>query len=588
VQRTPGDIATWWRELSASRLVLLAASAGLLVMALGSASLAALLAYETSRGHLDGLPGAWSDILAMGAVGALVLLAILPPMLRRLSQEKSANDLAQRALVEAKAFNDAVLDGMDAGLVTLDASSHLLSMNRVARRMHGIDELANINQIRGLLVAGLCDPSTGSPVPEHQLPIFRALNGVSCETPLLIKPVNGAAALHVVVRARPIRDDAGRVIAGVAVVHDVTGRVERERALAKHAADIATLGSATRAILREEDARLAVCEAALSVSNAAFVSLFEDDGRGGLSCTASAGLDLRGMRMSLSGRSQVAASFNSARTNYVADVATHAEVDRDTISSLESLSGGRIEAAVYTPVVVTGRSIAVLITTFALGHADAIDLVPMLEVLAAEAGVAIEREDLLRRLHAQAITDPLTGLGNRRAWLDGLARETNRSARTGEPLGVAMLDLDEFKGYNDANGHPAGDALLALVAADWKTRLRAGDIICRVGGEEFGLLLPGCPATAMYDLIESLRDLVPGGQTVSAGSTLWESGEDSEVTVARADALLYEAKTSGRDRQVFRAALDRGNGAGPDASSGTERDDVATVRLHMVQRRPEH
>jgi diguanylate cyclase (GGDEF)-like protein len=217
--------------------------------------------------------------------------------------------------------------------------------------------------------------------------------------------------------------------------------------------------------------------------------------------------------------------------------------------------GAGIGAAVYTPVVVAGRSIAVLITTFPVGHPDAADLIPMLEVLAAEAGVAIEREDLLRRLHAQAITDPLTGLGNRRAWLTGLARETKRSQRTGEPLGIAMLDLDEFKAYNDANGHPEGDALLALVAAEWKLRLRGGDIICRVGGEEFGLLLPGCPADAIYDLVESLRALVPAGQTVSAGSTLWLPTEDIAATVARADALLYEAKATGRDQQIFRTWL---------------------------------
>jgi diguanylate cyclase (GGDEF)-like protein len=573
VQRTTGDIATWWRGLSAARLVLLAASGGLVVMALGSAALGALLTHEQGRGPTDALPWAWRDILAMAAVGAVVQLVIVPPMLRRLSWEKAANEVTQRALLEAKAYNEAVLDGMDAGLITLDVGTDVLTINQVARRMHGIDEYANIDQLRDLFVASLCDPATGRPVASEQLPVLRALQGVSSETPLLIKPVDGSAPLHVVVRARPIRDQAGEVIAGVAVVHDVTVQVERERALAKHAANIATLGSATRAVLRNEDARLAVCEAALSVSNAAFVSLFEDDARGNVVCTASTGLDLRGMRMSLSGRSKVAASFNAARTKYVPDVKNDAGVDLDTVSSLEAMLGGGIEAAVYTPVVVAGRSIAVLTATFALGHTGSADTVPMLEVLAAEAGVAIEREDLLRRLHAQAITDPLTGLGNRRAWLTGLARETARSARTGEPLGIAMLDLDEFKGYNDTNGHPAGDALLALVAAEWKVRLRGGDVICQVGGEEFGLMLPGCPATAIFDLVESLRALVPAGQTVSAGSTLWNPSEDIEVTVARADALLYEAKTTGRDQQIFRVA--------PDNATDTT-DAAAGVGLRIV------
>jgi diguanylate cyclase (GGDEF)-like protein len=551
-----GNVARWWRALSAPRLVLLTASGGLLVMALGSAAFDALLTRSQSNGPIHSTPWDWRDIVAMAVVGTILLLAILPLMLRHLSLEKTANEAAQLALLKAKAHNEAVLDGMDAGLITLEVDTNALTINRVARRMHGIDEDTDVDEMRDRLIASVCDPVTGLPVPMEQLPVLRALQGVSCEVPLLIKPVDGSPLLHVIIRARPIRDHAGRVIAGVAVMQDVTAHVEREKALAKHAADIAILGSATRAVLREDDARLTVCEAALSVSNAAFVSLFEDDGRSNIVCTASTGLDLRGMRMSLSGRSKVAASFNAARTKYVADVANDPGVDRETVDSLEDMLGGRIEAAVYTPVVVAGRSIAVLITTFPVGHADAANLIPMLEVLAAEAGVAIEREDLLRRLHAQAITDPLTGLGNRRAWLTGLARETKRSQRTGEPLGIAMLDLDEFKAYNDEHGHPAGDALLALVAAEWKLRLRGGDIICRVGGEEFGLLLPGCQADAIYDLVESLRALVPAGQTVSAGSTLWLPTEEIDVTVARADALLYEAKATGRDQQIFRAWLD--------------------------------
>jgi diguanylate cyclase (GGDEF)-like protein len=554
VHQKPRHIARWWRGLSATRLVLLAASGGVAVMVLGSAILGMLLAQQQSDGAVATLPWVWRDIIVMSTIGALVLLAVFPPLLRRLSVQKAANERAQRAVLEAKAFNEAVIDGMDAGLVTLDVRSDVLTVNQVARRLHGIDEHADAGQVRAMLVDSLLDPATGEPVPSDQLPISRALRGASCEMRLLIAPADGAAQVHVVVRARPIRDDAGEVIAGAAVIHDVSQQVERERELSEHAANIAALGSASRAVLREEDSRLAVCEAARSVSGGAFVSLFEADGRGNLQCSASTGLDLGGMRMSLAERSHVAASFNSARTTYIRDVANDSGSDHDTIAWLESQLGDRIEAAVYTPVVAAGRSIAVLITTFARGHVTVPNLVPMLEVLAAEAGVAIEREDLLRRLHAQAVTDPLTGLGNRRAWLDGLARETARSGRTGEPLGVAMLDLDEFKHYNDANGHPAGDALLAQVAAKWRVRLRGGDVICRVGGEEFGLLLPGCPATAIYDLVESLRSLVPAGQTVSAGTTLWRSGEEITDTVARADALLYEAKFGGRDRQVFRVA----------------------------------
>ena len=92
--------------------------------------------------------------------------------------------------------------------------------------------------------------------------------------------------------------------------------------------------------------------------------------------------------------------------------------------------------------------------------------------------------------------------------------------------------------------------------------------------------LPGCPAEAIYDLVESLRSLVPGGQTVSAGSTLWLPTEEIDVTVARADALLYEAKATGRDQQIFRTWLDDGErtsyvAPGPGLRIVTGRGDVS-------------
>jgi diguanylate cyclase (GGDEF)-like protein len=539
---------------------LLTACGAVFVLALGSAALGLLLAHapgrtgSTGTGVIGTLSWVWRDVLGMAIVGATVLIAVFPPLVRRMSREQAAARSAQRSVAVGKAFTAAVLDGMDAGLITLDARTKTLSVNRVARRLHGLDEVGDLDDsARAGLSANLRDPDTGKHLPRPALPLDRALGGESCEMTLLIDLDDGRPARHVLVKARPIRDDSGEVIAGAAVIHDISDQVAREQTLAAHAQHIAALGSATRAVLREEDARLAVCEAALTVSNASFVSLFEPDGRGSLECSASAGLDMRGMRMSLSGRSQIAASFNAARTSFVPDVAAESEMDQQTVARLESMSGAPVRSAAYTPVVVAGRSIAVLITTFAEIVSDPSNLIPTLEVLAAEAGVAIEREDLLRRLHAQAVTDPLTGLGNRRAWLVGLTRETARASRSNEPLGVVMLDLDHFKLYNDAHGHPAGDALLARVATAWQARLRGGDVICRVGGEEFGVLLPGCPPDAIRSLVEDLRGLVPEGLTASAGTTFWADGEDALATVARADGLLYEAKDTGRDRQVYRA-----------------------------------
>jgi diguanylate cyclase (GGDEF)-like protein len=170
--------------------------------------------------------------------------------------------------------------------------------------------------------------------------------------------------------------------------------------------------------------------------------------------------------------------------------------------------------------------------------------------LVAEAGFqaseAAHREhaDLLVQLTDMASTDALTGLPNRRAW------ETNLSQALAdrERFVLAMLDLDNFKDFNDTCGHPAGDRLLKETAAAWREELRAGDFLARIGGEEFALLLPACTATEdALAVVERLRGRVPYRQTCSAGVIVHEPGESAESAMGRVDAALYKAKDAGRD-----------------------------------------
>jgi diguanylate cyclase (GGDEF)-like protein len=115
-------------------------------------------------------------------------------------------------------------------------------------------------------------------------------------------------------------------------------------------------------------------------------------------------------------------------------------------------------------------------------------------------------------------------------------------------VAIAMLDFDHFKQFNDTHGHPAGDRLLKETAAAWRDQVRGGDLLARLGGEEFGLLLRTRDATTALDVTERLRCLVSGGWTCSAGIAVAQPGEDAEAVVARADRALYEAKARGRDR----------------------------------------
>ena len=159
-----------------------------------------------------------------------------------------------------------------------------------------------------------------------------------------------------------------------------------------------------------------------------------------------------------------------------------------------------------------------------------------------------EREQLLARVEAMARTDDLTGLPNRRAWNEELLREMARAKRHGFGLSVAMIDLDNFKAFNDEHGHPAGDQLLRDAAADWRLALRVSDFVARVGGEEFAVMLPGCPPVDASIIIERLRSATPQEQTCSAGVADWDGVEEPDALMARADTALYEAKRGGRDR----------------------------------------
>ncbi len=159
-----------------------------------------------------------------------------------------------------------------------------------------------------------------------------------------------------------------------------------------------------------------------------------------------------------------------------------------------------------------------------------------------------------------AMTDPLTGLFNRRGFLDAACRLMATSARKGEPVTVLMFDLDRFKSINDRFGHAFGDEVLRAFANTATRNMRAADVIGRLGGEEFAAILPGgVDATAsvahrVRAAFEVAAKHIGGqalGATVSIGAVSTRA-EDDEIAslLARADAALYRAKTHGRNRVV--------------------------------------
>jgi diguanylate cyclase len=168
--------------------------------------------------------------------------------------------------------------------------------------------------------------------------------------------------------------------------------------------------------------------------------------------------------------------------------------------------------------------------------------------------------EALAQIQWLAARDELTGLANRRHALELLAHEERRASRHPVDACVAMIDLDNFKGVNDAQGHAAGDEVLRSFARHASSVLREADMLARWGGEEFLLLMPDTSQDAAEQVIERVRDLFcqPGQWhwqpdlcvTFSVGLTMHRPGESMEKTIARADEALYQAKDQGRNVTV--------------------------------------
>ena len=150
-------------------------------------------------------------------------------------------------------------------------------------------------------------------------------------------------------------------------------------------------------------------------------------------------------------------------------------------------------------------------------------------------------------MNALALSDSLTGLSTRRVWDDELPRELARARRSDSPLTVAVVDIDHMTAFNMLRGEREGDRLIKETGSRWRGELREVDMLARLDGTEFGILLPGCGLGEAIDVLDRVRASTPRGQTASAGVARWDGEEPAELLLARANDALAAAKESGRN-----------------------------------------
>jgi diguanylate cyclase (GGDEF)-like protein len=286
--------------------------------------------------------------------------------------------------------------------------------------------------------------------------------------------------------------------------------------------------------------RQEACEAVMSISEATSAALLEPMANADqLVCTAAGGMNTV-VKESLVGRRS--AAYEAMRTRQPVLITEDVEAHVGLIDVW--IAGGRPSSLLYQPLMRGDTPLGVLVIGWRCDMRARDPRATVVALLAHEVAAVISRADALNHLNDEALTDALTGLPNRRAW----ERHLRQLSAAGQPLAIAMLDLDHFKQFNDTRGHPTGDRLLRETAAAWRDQLRAGDFLARIGGEEFGLLLLDCDTNTATEVVDRLREQVTHNQTCSAGIAITAPQETPDATIERADVALYEAKAQGRDQ----------------------------------------
>jgi diguanylate cyclase (GGDEF)-like protein len=312
--------------------------------------------------------------------------------------------------------------------------------------------------------------------------------------------------------------------------------------LRDQARGMGAIGRVAKALAGGDDARQAICEAACEVMDAPVAFLLEPSGRD-FASTAMAGISVQPVTIQPRGDGTSGGrAFTAKEAYFVADARNHPALAAPLVEATSARS------AVFEPVLRDGEVAGVLIVIWT----KPVDTLPeapasVLRLVAAQAAVAIEHAGLRAKMQALALSDPLTGLVTRRVFEEELPRELARARRSESPLAVAVIDLDHMSAFNMLRGEREGDRLVKETAARWRSELREVDLLARLEGVEFAVVLPSCGLGEAVEVVDRVRGATPRDQTASAGVARWDGEEPSELLLLRAQDALAAAKSSGRN-----------------------------------------
>lgn len=485
------------------------------------------LALATSAGSLSGylfLPGGlWREILPAVAAPALILVFIAVIV----GGIAIVDDLRRRKMARANLVYRAIIDALPEPLNAKDPDGRFVAANSATAEL-----------MQAGTVAALIGRTDGDFYPPEVAAAFRAdeeevlATGQARVIEQRIARTDGFSGWLSTLKA-PIRDASGRIIGLLTHNRDISDRrrLEAEHAASKQRLADALADMADALVMFDAEDRLVLCNdryreffpktAHLRVPGTPFREIL----RASIALGEQAGVD------------------SGAMEDWIDETCASLHVPGER---LIDLSDGRCLNTRVRPTA-DGGSLSVLtdITVHRLAQA--------------------RLSELNRQLEALARLDGLTGLMNRRAFDETLEAELRRSARTGAPLSLLLIDVDHFKAFNDAYGHPAGDACLKSIAEVLSSSVhRPLDRCARYGGEEFALILPETPADGALRVAEAIREGlraagIPhagsayGVVTISIGAATLSGGNSGAVVedlLGSADAALYEAKAAGRNRVV--------------------------------------